>query len=133
MLFLLLSSTSGCGGGSDDGIQTLPVAGTVTLNGQPLAEAIIQFQPQNGEGRSSAGRTDETGRFELLFDSDREGALPGEHRVMITAVRELPGKQDEEGNTLTEQILPAQYNARSTLTAQVSENTEHYDFALKSK
>jgi len=130
---LALSTMTGCSSGKIDEIQTLPVEGTVTLDGQPLAMATVQFQPQSGEGRSSAGRTDDTGHFELIFDSDRNGALPGAHRVSITAVREVPGKQDEEGNALTEQIVPAKYNARSTLTAQVSESTSSYDFALTSK
>ena len=40
------------------------VTGTVTLDGQPLAAAMVRFQPASG-GAPSAGTTDSSGRYEL--------------------------------------------------------------------
>ncbi len=77
---------SGCG--SDASIA--PVAGTITLNGQPLAGASITTQPIAGDGKKNPGSgsfavTDDSGRFELeLVKPAVPGAVVGEHRVMIS-------------------------------------------------
>jgi hypothetical protein len=66
----------------------VPVSGRVTLDGQPLAGAVVTFQPMQagdpGAGGSS-GRTDAEGRFVLtLIDPPTPGALAGLHVVTIT-------------------------------------------------
>ena len=42
---------SGCLG---DGLNLVPVEGTLTLDGQPLAEAAIMFMPKSGTGNGTA-------------------------------------------------------------------------------
>jgi hypothetical protein len=77
---------AGCG--ADESIA--PVAGTITLNGQPLAGASITTQPMSAEGKENPGSgsfgvTDDSGRFELeLVKPPVPGAIVGEHRVMIS-------------------------------------------------
>ena len=89
-MVLLASSVglfvAGCGKPSN----IVPVSGRVTMDGQPLAEARITFQPvgdwQNPyPGSASYGVTDRNGNYSLtLVDSGRPGAMVGKHRVTIT-------------------------------------------------
>jgi hypothetical protein len=80
-----------------------PVSGRVTLDGRPLPDAVVTFQPKSsrekGEpaGTGSAGRTDDDGRYFLrLIQPDKAGAVIGEHSVTISAVTggsdEVPAK-----------------------------------------
>lgn len=81
----------------------VPVSGRVTIDGQPLASAVVTFQPirdsssEPPTATGSVGQTDKDGRFVLrLVDPDQMGALVGEHTVSIssatgpTAEGELP-------------------------------------------
>lgn len=77
---LALLSLAGCCGPSRP--TTLPVTGTVTLDGQPVAEAAVQFIPQAG-GNPAQGVTDAAGNFKLTTFVDGDGALPGAHKVTV--------------------------------------------------
>jgi len=75
----------GCGGEPS----TAHVAGTITLDGKPLAGASVTTQPvaanSQNPGSGSFGKTDDQGRFELeLVTLAVKGAVIGEHRVMIS-------------------------------------------------
>lgn len=70
--------------------EVVPVSGRVTVNGQPLAGAVVTFQPRQMRpptekpGAGSVGRTDDQGRFVLRQVSpSRYGAVVGEHAVTI--------------------------------------------------
>src|SRR6478672_13610229 len=63
VLILLLVALAGCG---QSGPQIAPVHGHVKLDGQPLANADVQFQPE-GSQRPSSGRTDAEGRYDLMY------------------------------------------------------------------
>jgi hypothetical protein len=73
----------------------VPVSGRVTLDGKPLASAVVTFQPI-GSGpmaetttAGSVGRTDSEGRFVLrLVSPERYGAAVGEHVVTISMATE---------------------------------------------
>jgi hypothetical protein len=78
---------SGCQG------EIVPVAGNITLNGKPLAGAVVTFQPvgtrQRGasqpEATGSVGRTDALGHYTLRqIQPDRVGAIVGDHAVTIS-------------------------------------------------
>jgi hypothetical protein len=65
------------------------VAGTVTVDGAPLAGATITTQPisvnSQNPGPGSFGHTDNQGHFELeLVKPAIKGAVIGEHRVMVS-------------------------------------------------
>ena len=129
---------SGCGGQQFD---TGTVSGTVTLDGQPLANASVQFTPtgvQNFDtpAPGSYGRTNANGEYSLkVITTDAEGALVGMHRVSITLDEEEsedPEKMDlidDSGNR-----IPAKYNSQSQLTYEVKagENKD-VNFDLQSK
>ena len=85
---LLFMSLLGC---SPAPPGVVPVAGEVLLDGQPLVEAVVTFQPLR-EGSAvadavggSVGKTDSQGRFRLrLIKPDAPGAAIGKHVVTIT-------------------------------------------------
>jgi hypothetical protein len=85
---------AGCG----DGSNIAPVSGQVMLNGKPLPNAYVMFQPigtpENPEpGRGSMGITDSEGRFQLRYDGGPYGAVVGRHIVRITSVQEADNKE----------------------------------------
>lgn len=79
---------AGCGGGED--YEVVPVSGKVTLDGKPVPDLRITFQPQATEnhanpGPGSYGITDKSGRFELAIAKPKgPGAVVGTHTVRIT-------------------------------------------------
>ncbi len=86
-LAVLISALSGSGGPD---LATVPVSGIVTLEGQPLANVYVSFEPVLDATSSSDvssqpgsfGITDEDGRYELEW-SHGTGAIPGTHRVIL--------------------------------------------------
>ncbi|HEV3236362.1 MAG TPA: carboxypeptidase-like regulatory domain-containing protein [Gemmataceae bacterium] len=76
---ILFLSATGC---SSKG-KPVKVAGVVTLDDQPLPEAFVQLVPLEGSGHVATGATDEQGRFELTTYNSRDGALPGEYKVVV--------------------------------------------------
>jgi hypothetical protein len=118
----LLLPLVGCGGGG-----YVPVSGTVQLDGQPLADAKLIFEPigdsaGNTAGSPSYGRTDADGRYTLRSPvADKNGAAIGKHRVRIvtatapeyteaqmTKARETLRKQEEQGGNPAAEITDEQ-------------------------
>jgi len=77
------------------------VQGTITYNGEAVAEASVSFQPVSPEGESASGVTDANGKFTLTsvgaVDGGR-GAMPGEYRVVVTKWEPTPPDPDEEAH-----------------------------------
>jgi hypothetical protein len=126
---LVLLTVAGC----SDGPQRMPVKGTVSLDGKPLATGNLLMTPL--KKGPVAGCDIKDGRFEM--PSER-GPGPGEYRVEITAYRPTGHKVfDTDLNVAAETlepIVPARYNTASELTATVSAETENeFKFDLKSK
>lgn len=115
----------GCGGSSE----VSSVEGVVTLDGEPVPEATVEFTPV-GEGRPSTGRTDESGHYELAYSATEMGAKIGEHTVKITTGGM---KADESGNLVeVEETIPARYNEQTELTVEVTPGSNTLDFELES-
>jgi hypothetical protein len=78
----------GCG--RAEGVKTVPVAGRITVDGQPLTveNATVLFKPDASHGNTSAlepaGTVDERGNY-TLFTGARQGAPPGTYRVLVAA------------------------------------------------
>lgn len=115
-----------CLAGCSDGLNLVPVTGTVTLDGLPLEGASVVFRPE--QGRLSSGKTDAEGRYTLRYTDEKAGALPGEHTVQIATAAD-----DEESSAPPREKLPARYNLTSELRATVSTASQQHDFALDSK
>lgn len=126
LIALSLTCLLGCGSGSQE--RTSTVSGTVKLNGEPLAAGTITFEsPEDLKvGRASAAAEIKNGHYELK-------STPGQKTVRISAPEEF-GKPDETGTRNTRELLPAKYNANSTLKKNVTaEGPNQFDFELKSK
>src|SRR5262245_41005766 len=112
-----------------------PVSGTVTLDGQPLAKAVVTVIPvvEKGAidaGESSTGTTNEKGEFTLKSTSGKNGARVGKHKVSISMQQTKVGESDER--TRTVELLPKRYNEKTELTWDVlSGGTDKADFPLK--
>lgn len=121
---LVLILAAGCGGGPKDQPVVHPVHGSVTLDGAPLANALVRFAPDKGP--PSAGVTDTSGKFELHDKSGATGAVVGTHAVSIST--DLDGSRKKENEK-----VPVMYNTATTLSAVVKEGDNAIDFPLKSK
>lgn len=115
---LLSMVTIGCT--QHDRPELASVSVTVTLDGQPLELAAVLFRPS--EGRASRGFTDAEGRFELIYLRDIQGATLGNHQVSITTRTEMN----------PEERVPEKYNVRTTLTREVAEKHNEFEFSLES-
>lgn len=119
-----ISCWTGC---SSSGPELGTVSGTVTLDGQPLPDATVTFMPETG--RSSSGRTDPEGKYELNYTFDRAGAVVGKHIVRITTA----GKSGAESPDPSDEKLPARYHANTELKAAVERGHNEVDFDLTSQ
>ncbi len=121
----LIFVIAGCSSGPDLG----EVTGTVRVNGQPLAYALVVFQPVDPPGAYGSAYTDQQGQYRLLFSRDRDGAPVGVHRVCIRA-----GKRDElpaDAKASHPVLLPAKYNDDSQLERRVVSGSNVHDFELE--
>jgi len=102
------------------------VSGTVTLDGQPLANATVEFQPKNGS--PSYGETDQKGRFQLLYSPKKAGASVGEHTVRISTYRIVADAANSV--TLPEKVPPV-YNSDSQETREVKPGRQTMNFDIR--
>lgn len=110
----------GCG--SSDPLGRRAVNGTVTLDGAPLADGTISFQPTE-HGATSSGALIAQGQYAIPRD---KGLPPGKYRVVINAVKpgtgmtlpegKMPG---EEVGTPPVELIPAEWNTRSQNIVEV--------------
>jgi len=137
LVVLCFPWAAGCGG-SD--FHIVPVSGAVTLDGKPVADILVTFQPKGGTaegstpGPGSFGITDESGRFELDM-AEGSGAVPGEHTVTLIYKDPNVGPTKRDlGIPEPQQELKLPSEARDgSLTFVVpTEGTDKADFALES-
>lgn len=64
--------------------RTYPVTGTVTMQGKPVAGAVITFVPTSNEGEAATAITDSDGKYALTTWRAGDGARPGEYRVKVS-------------------------------------------------
>ena len=113
---LFLVAVLGCGDGK---IDTETVQGNVTLDGAPLADAMVNFSPvEKGVGTPSYGKTDESGHYKLqtLLGRADAGTTPGEYIVTISKTELVDtGKtiKNSDGTTsadvTSKELLPKKY------------------------
>ncbi|MCU0962068.1 MAG: carboxypeptidase-like regulatory domain-containing protein [Pirellulaceae bacterium] len=125
---LCLIVLAGCGGGRSDLGQ---IEGAVLLDGQPLPDATVVFQPDAG-GPASFGRTDAEGRYTMLYDHGTRGAVIGMHTVKITTFQERDPDADPPLAAALER-LPARYHSASVLREEVRSGGNVIDFDLQSQ
>ena len=127
VVLTLVASLAGCGDNAPrrhtapDGRALGKVVGWVTLDGQPLAGAQIDFN--NKMSRTCSAGTDENGYYELKFNRRTAGAPVGEHSVSVG----LFGNNSEDP---TDEPLPSIYNTKSILKTTVHEGHNVISFHL---
>jgi hypothetical protein len=118
-IFLVILVLTGCGGP-----MKYTVTGTVTFDGEPIADGHIAFIPEDA-GQGGGGRITK-GRYTVQAD-------PGKNRVEVRAVKKMmiigpDGKPVEDFGA----YIPPKYNINTTLKADITEATT-LDFPLTSK
>jgi len=122
-----------------DAASLVPVKGVITLNGKPLARAVVAFMGSNGI--PGVAETKEDGRYALETTS-LPGALPGDYKVTVSWMVAPDGTpqglgarsamvQSEAMRAAVER-LPAEYSdlKQTTLSAHVDGQGKSFDFDL---
>jgi len=109
---VVLFSFAGCG----DGKST--ISGTVTFDGRPVPSGMITFVSR-GESLVREGAVIRDGAFQASLP-------PGDYQIELSAQKVI-GKQKQKGFdgkdeevTLTAELFPERYNAKTTLTTTVN-------------
>lgn len=133
---LVVALLTGCDGSRPNAV---PVSGRVTLNGEPLAGANVNFQPIADKGApetiaiGSYGRTDANGHYTLkLVNPDLPGALVGKHRVTVsTAV--LENSATDSGKLSVPERVPARYRDGRFELQVPAGGTDQADIKIRTK
>lgn len=121
---------------------TAPVTGRVLLDGKPVADAAVMFEPADG-GVPARGSTRGDGGFTLSTFARDDGALVGRHRVSVSkfvtegvaanefGLETAPGQPGLQPKA----ALPARYADPKTsgLEATVESGGTTVEFTLESK
>ncbi|MCH2131998.1 MAG: hypothetical protein MK179_22895, partial [Pirellulaceae bacterium] len=108
----------------------------------PLPKGSIKFLPQSGTPGPTAGGQIQDGHFSIAANGV---TFPGSFRIEITATRQTGNKvYDSTAEMMDpsvqegmvdeiEQYIPARYNQKSDLSAEVqSDGDNHFKFVLQS-
>ncbi len=131
----LVCAAIGCG---DDRFKIVPVSGVILIDGEPIENAYVTFDPRSTSedgiaGPGSFGRTDAQGRYALTTYKRQQGAVIATHRV---AIRTMVAEEGPDGTprTIRRELLPPKYHQRSTLTFVVEgEGTDQANFDLTTR
>ena len=123
----------GCSGAK---LPTEFVTGVVTLDGEPLADARIFFNPEGG-GVPAVGHTDARGVYVITAmqgGGQGAGTVAGEYAVTFSKPHIVPHERIPD-SYVTHQLLPLVYidPAQTPFHATVVKGKNHFDFALESK
>ncbi|HJZ59164.1 MAG TPA: carboxypeptidase-like regulatory domain-containing protein [Gemmataceae bacterium] len=133
-----LPVAAGCGGDGGDGL--VPVAGNVSVDGQPAGNAVVTFIPQgNTPGNGGTGMTDSTGRYEVTTPQGKKGLPPGQYKVTVSRPLNPDGSPPDPNtppieSSARETVLPKFSSPEKTeLTAAVAAGDNRaFDFAVQS-
>ena len=125
----VISGVVGCGGASGPELAT--VKGVVKLDGQPLPQARVVFQPTGPKGSPSIGQTASDGSFEVMFNRNKHGAMVGTHKVRVTTADLLTDETGRE--TEVKERIPARFNTQTELTYDVKSGENSFEILVESK
>ena len=123
--FLLLGALVAVPGCASDSPKTSPVTGVVTLAGQPVEGAAVQFFPVategGGTGAQALSKADGTFEVETTFDAGKtmeKGMRPGEYRVTVAKL-ETPAA-GPLSRSRPKNLLPPAYGMVESTKLQVT-------------
>jgi hypothetical protein len=128
-----LALLAGCGRSTD--LETAPVRGMVTLDGEPYSRGgTVLFQPK-GAGKMATGSIQGDGTYELTTYTSRDGAVVGKHKVHVQPIP--PQIIDDLAPEPTFQSpIPEKYrtSSRSGLECDVkSDAVNEFNIQMKSR
>ncbi len=138
---LLLGLMAGCGAAITTDYSSLnlvSVSGVVTLDGAPVANALVVFEAD--DLTTASDRTDADGSYTLQFNSEQAGVTAGRKTVRISTTGSLgedvdagAGEEDPDAAPAdaAEEAIPECYNRQSQLIVEVTGDTRRLDFDLK--
>lgn len=120
---------AGCGGGGTG------VSGKISVNGQPLEQANIEFLPMNPSISNQFGAAVTQGAYRV---DNSQQIKPGEYQVQIRAYRGMgkkvwDGMGDGTNKNMVEeltQFIPNKYNDASELKVALSSGSNNFDADL---
>lgn len=123
LLFTAFSVTFvGCGRPAHE-LETAPVSGKVSLDGEVLPQGIVYVIPT--KGRMAKGLIQEDGTFELSTYNEGDGAQVGKHPTVVAA---LPRDELDANQKQQRVAVPRRYSQARTsgliVEVQAGENNE---------
>ena len=131
ILLLVCVSIVGCG---DKGPPLGSVSGTVTLDGEPVEGAFVDFSPlfEGGLELRAAEKTGSDGYFEMQYDLERNGVPLGKYQVQIST--QDWEKQEDGSNKVIPEKIPKHYvGIDSILEYEVVDGENVANFELTKK
>jgi len=122
---------AGCGG--DDIGRTVPVKGTVTVNGQPLKGGSVAYWPDEAGGNTSkleaVGQVSDSGTYELVTRG-KPGAIPGKYKVVVAAATTV---DSSKASSAPKAPFNASFQSREStlLKVEVSDSPSAGQYDLK--
>ena len=126
VILLVLALAAGCSSDSNS------VTGRVTLDSEPLVDAIVQFVPQDGGGRIALGRTDANGEYRLKSSRNITDVSPGKYLVEIRTA-DLANDNGDGSEKMTPELVPKQFNSNSDVIKEIKAGANIIDFDIPSK
>ncbi len=146
ILILLAACCWGCGEPADPNIPReyalVPAGGEITLDGKPLAGAVVTFLQTDEEGTTCSADTDEMGQYELSYRGET-GAAAAHYKVAVSYKVSPDGRplsrndrmvanMDNGAHLAREQVPPEYSNLGKTeLTATIPPQGGRFNFPLK--
>ena len=129
-LFLIVLLCCGCGG---DNVRRTAVKGEVLLDGKPVVNGRILFEPTSGTTGPVAGATIKDGAFEI---PSHMGVTVGKNLVRINSNKPTGKKikSSMSNDVLDETVegIPEKYNTKSKLEKEIEEGPNELSFDLES-
>ncbi|MDR1493353.1 MAG: carboxypeptidase-like regulatory domain-containing protein [Planctomycetaceae bacterium] len=122
----------GCGSSNPQG--RLKIEGNVTLNGKPVSNGSIQFEPGgNQTERTQSGGVITDGRYSV---DAAHGLVPGEYKVRISVMEEVAGSRVDDPDPMKAKVefrdvAPPAFGSASTQKVTVTAGRENqFDFNM---
>ena len=141
VLFATVITALGCGGSGLP--ETIAVTGSVSYQGNPVANAQVVLNSTDPKGKPATGVTDAQGKFTVQTyvspTAQAKGAIAGQYKVTVTKVEQASMSSEEMMKAassgqpvMPKSLLPKKYSSEAStdLTADVKKGMGPLSFTL---